>query len=135
AACSALGLGSTLFAEALWGVAQTTVPEPKPEQPGAPKPGAAASAEAANPDSAELPPKTKITPEMITAAAAIAGLRFPPDQIQMMADNLNSALGSYRQIWALKIPNDVPPALLFDPVLSGQKFETERRPMRLSRIA
>jgi Asp-tRNA(Asn)/Glu-tRNA(Gln) amidotransferase A subunit family amidase len=33
----------------------------------------------------------------------------------------------------LKIPNDVPPAFRFDPVLPGMKLDTEKRPMRISR--
>src|SRR5215467_4106849 len=126
--CSAAGIASTVFAEALWGIAQA--PSPKPES-SSPKPDSSSTKpEQAAPKSAEageneLPKTTKITPEMIVAAAAVAGLKFPADQIQMMADGLNSALGSYRQIWALAIANSVAPALLFDPVLPGQTYESQ----------
>jgi len=33
----------------------------------------------------------------------------------------------------LHIPNSVDPALIFDPVLPGIKYETERKPMRISK--
>ena len=127
--CSAAGIASTVFADALWGVTQTA---PKPEQGSGPKPDQPATAPAEN---AELPKNTKITAEMIAAAAAIAGLRFPPEQVQMLVDNLNSALGSYRQIWALMLANSVAPALIFDPVLPGQSFDTQKRTARLARMA
>jgi Asp-tRNA(Asn)/Glu-tRNA(Gln) amidotransferase A subunit family amidase len=38
----------------------------------------------------------------------------------------------YEAIYALKIPNQVAPAVIFDPVLPGMKLPTEKRPMRIS---
>src|SRR5437762_6227863 len=50
----------------------------------------------------------------------------------MMPDSLNQFSKSFDAIYALHIPNDVPPAVIFDPVLPGMKFETEKRPMKIS---
>jgi Asp-tRNA(Asn)/Glu-tRNA(Gln) amidotransferase A subunit family amidase len=139
--CSAAGIASTVFAEALWGIAQSPAPKPessappKPDSSTTPKPAQTSAAKPAEAGENELPKTTKITPEMIAGAAAVAGLKFPADQVQMMADNLNSALGAYRQIWALAIANSVAPALLFDPVLPGQGYENQRRPAKWSRVA
>src|SRR6266851_5406881 len=49
-----------------------------------------------------------------------------------MLDNLNEHVKGYEEIYKLHIPNSVEPALIFDPVLPGMKFETERKPVRIS---
>ena len=75
---------------------------------------------------------TKITKEMIDAAAAIADVAISDEYKQMMLDNLNEQARGFEAIYALHIPNSVEPALLFDPVVSGAKYETERKPARVS---
>lgn len=74
----------------------------------------------------------KITKEMIEAAAAVADVAISDEYKQMMLDNLNEQSKGYEAIYALHIPNSVEPALLFDPVVSGPKYETERKPERIS---
>lgn len=75
----------------------------------------------------------KITREMIENAAAIADVPIADDYKAMMLENLNDQAKGYEEIQALHIPNSVEPALLFDPVLPGMKFETERKPLRMSK--
>ena len=74
----------------------------------------------------------KITKEMIEAAAAVADVAISDEYKQMMLDNLNEQSKGYQAIYALHIPNSVEPALLFDPVVNGTKYETERKPERIS---
>jgi len=74
----------------------------------------------------------KITKEMIDNAAAIADVPIAEEYKQMMLDNLNTQAKSYEEIYKLHIPNSVDPALIFDPVLPGMKFEAQRKPMRIS---
>jgi hypothetical protein len=74
----------------------------------------------------------KITKEMIDNAAAIADVSIADDYKQMMLESLNDQAKGYEEIYKLHIPNSVEPALLFDPVLPGMKFETVRKPMRIS---
>lgn len=76
--------------------------------------------------------KGKITKQMIEEAARIADVPIPEDSREVILTKLNSAIKSYEAIHELHIPNDVAPALIFDPVVKGTKFETERRPMRMS---
>lgn len=99
AACSGLGLGSTLFPGVLWTLADD---------------------------------KDKVTADMIDQAAAIAGVPIPADDKQMMLESLNERVKSYEEIYKLHMANSVAPALVFDPVLPSTKFETEKRPLRLS---
>jgi Asp-tRNA(Asn)/Glu-tRNA(Gln) amidotransferase A subunit family amidase len=74
----------------------------------------------------------KITKEMIEAAADMADVAISDDYKQMMLDNLNEQAKGYEAIYALHIPNSVEPALLFDPVVSGATYETEKKPVRMS---
>ena len=77
--------------------------------------------------------KPKITKEMIDSAASIADVPIADEYKQMMLDNLNQQAKGYEDIYALKIPNSVDPALIFEPVLPGMTFETQRKPMRISK--
>jgi Asp-tRNA(Asn)/Glu-tRNA(Gln) amidotransferase A subunit family amidase len=74
----------------------------------------------------------KITKEMIENAAAIADVPISDEYKEMMLESLNDHAKGYEEIYKLHIPNSVDPALIFDPVLPGMKFETARKPMRIS---
>src|SRR5437016_6271005 len=76
---------------------------------------------------------TKITKEMIDNAAAIADVTIADEYKEMMLADLNDHAKGYEEIDKMKIQNSVVPAVLFDPMLPGMKFETERKPMRLSK--
>ncbi|HYX70918.1 MAG TPA: amidase, partial [Terriglobales bacterium] len=84
---------------------------------------------------AQAEEKGGLTRETVAQAAALAGLHFSPDQEDMMLADLTDALGDYEAIRKLDLANSVAPALLFDPVLPGMKFESARRPMRMSAAA
>jgi len=75
----------------------------------------------------------KITREMIENAAAIADVPIGDGYKEMMLENLNDQAKGYEEIYKLHIPNSVEPPLLFDPVLPGMKFETGRKPLRMSK--
>src|SRR6266404_6179075 len=74
----------------------------------------------------------KITKEMIENAAAIADVPIADDCKEMMLENLNDQAKGYEEIYKLHIPNSVEPALIFSPVVSGTKYETEKWPMKMS---
>jgi Asp-tRNA(Asn)/Glu-tRNA(Gln) amidotransferase A subunit family amidase len=74
----------------------------------------------------------KITKEMIDAAAAVADVPISDEYKQMMLDSLNEQAKGYDAIYALRIPNSVEPALLFDPVLASTKYETQKKAPRMS---
>jgi len=75
----------------------------------------------------------KITKEMIDNAASVADVAIADDYKQMMLDNLNEHAKGYEEIYKLHIPNSVEPALILIPCSPGMKFETERKPMRISK--
>ncbi len=84
---------------------------------------------------AELAAAGEITKESIADAAAIVGLEFDDKQREMMLKDVADNLKAYRAIHKLEIPNSVAPALLFNPVLPGMRFESAKAPMRMSRMA
>jgi len=77
-------------------------------------------------------PQGKITKDMIGIAAEIADVPIPDDLKQAMLDGLNQNKKNFEEIYKLRIPNSVAPAFIFDPVLPEMKFETVKRPLRLS---
>lgn len=77
-------------------------------------------------------PQGKITKEMIDSAADIADVPLPDDTKQAMLDGLGENKKNFDEIYKLHIPNSTAPAFLFDPVLPGMKFETAKRPLRMS---
>jgi Asp-tRNA(Asn)/Glu-tRNA(Gln) amidotransferase A subunit family amidase len=74
-----------------------------------------------------------VTREVLVDAEKVAGLEFTDDEREMMLRGLNQNVASYKALRARPIPNDVPPALLFDPMLPGASYPTERRPLRMTR--
>ena len=76
--------------------------------------------------------KTKITREMIDEAALVADVPIADEYKDMMLESLNDFSAGFDAIHDLHIPNQVAPALSFDPVLPGMKLESARRPMKIS---
>jgi Asp-tRNA(Asn)/Glu-tRNA(Gln) amidotransferase A subunit family amidase len=76
--------------------------------------------------------KPKITRAMIDNAARIADVPIPDEYKDMMLEGLNGYAESFDAIYQLHIKNEVAPAVIFDPVLPGMKFETARRPAKIS---
>src|SRR5690349_18952025 len=67
----------------------------------------------------------KITPEMIDAAALMAGIGpFTAEQKQMMIDGLVDQNGSMKAIRKLKLANSVAPAFAFHPMPAAKAVET-----------
>jgi Asp-tRNA(Asn)/Glu-tRNA(Gln) amidotransferase A subunit family amidase len=76
-----------------------------------------------------------ITSEMVEQAEKIAGLEFSDEQREQLAAGLTNRLRNYDAIRGLDMPNSVPPAVQFDPVLPGMSLPAARGPLRFSRPA
>ncbi len=74
----------------------------------------------------------KITPEMIDAAAVIAGISLTDEQRKMMLEGLEQLRKSYTAIRDLKMPNSVAPAFVFDPVPGDMVLDTVKKPLKMS---
>ncbi len=115
-----VGLGQTLLPGALF-VLATQAEAQSPTKP----------VEAGG-DTVDAPAPPPITPEMIDAAAVIAGISVTTEQKQMMIEGIDALRKSYGAIRELKIPNSVSPAFVFDPVPGDMVPDSVKRPLRIS---
>jgi Asp-tRNA(Asn)/Glu-tRNA(Gln) amidotransferase A subunit family amidase len=112
-ACSRAGITSVLFPGVLYTLAAQAQDSPGTDQ--------------------SKPPK--IAPEMIDAAAILAGIGpFTAEQKQMMIDGLVDQNGSSKAIRKLNIPNSVPPAYVFHPMPPGAALPDSPLPEVFSSI-
>ncbi|MBV9772314.1 MAG: amidase [Gemmatimonadetes bacterium] len=63
-----------------------------------------------------------ITPETVAAAAEIAGVEFDEAERKMMVDTLKQQEQQIEDLHKVALPNAVPPAVTFDPVLPGTRL-------------
>lgn len=82
---------------------------------------------------AQIQARREITSEILEDAAAVAGLDFTAEEREMMLGGLNRNLDSYAQLREFDVPNQVAPAVQFDPTLPGRDLPSERRPFRFTR--
>ena len=69
-------------------------------------------------------PKKPLTADMVEVAARVFGLDFTPAERDSMLDNLNNARQNYEALRKIDLPNDVAPALYFNPLPDGFKLPT-----------
>jgi Asp-tRNA(Asn)/Glu-tRNA(Gln) amidotransferase A subunit family amidase len=77
----------------------------------------------------------RITKATIQCAEGIAGLEFSDAERELMLEGVNSNLEAFGRLRSVSIPNAVPPALQFEPLLPGTQPHLIRRPSRRSRPA
>src|SRR5437016_4498939 len=111
AACSSLGLGSTLFPGVLWGLTQQPQRPPATTPPAGTPQGRGESAAESAKEAPKSPAPNAITKESVREAAKVAGLHFEDAQIEMMVKDLGDRVKQFEQVWELKLSNDVAPAL------------------------
>ncbi len=110
--CAAAGFAETLLPGAL-----ATLAVQAAHAQGAPAgPTSAGSVQALAISS--FPP---ITPEMLDAAAAIAGITLTAEQKTMMLDGVREQRAGLQAIRDLHLPNAVAPAIVFDPLPAAQQ--------------
>ncbi len=73
-----------------------------------------------------------ITRDVIASAEKLVGLSFTAVKRDSMVTGLEEQLKNYENIRKVTLANHVPPALLFNPIPVGMKFETRRRPFKMS---
>lgn len=74
----------------------------------------------------------QISSENVLYAEKIIGLQFDEAERDSMLDNLNEYLGNYQSIRKINLPNSISPAVLFNSIPVGFKFDTEQKPVKFS---
>jgi Asp-tRNA(Asn)/Glu-tRNA(Gln) amidotransferase A subunit family amidase len=75
----------------------------------------------------------KITLAMLKSAEQIAGIEFTDAEREMLLDDVNLNLARTEKLVSYHLDNSVPSSLRFSPVMPGMKFDTVRRPMKMSK--
>ena len=73
-----------------------------------------------------------ITRQVVVDAEKLIGLDFSDAKIDLMLAELKEQAGRFEVLHRIAFSNDVPPALLFNPIPVGMKFETQRRKFKMS---
>ena len=68
-----------------------------------------------------------ITNEMIDSAAKLAGLSFSQIDREEMVLGINANLASYKALRKIRIDQNTPPPIYFNPAVPGQKFSKKRK--------
>lgn len=76
-----------------------------------------------------------ITEKDVEDAGKVAGLKFSGKERRMMVRGLRDKAAGYVENRKVPLPNSVPPAVAFNPVVPGLVLETERRPCVFSEPA
>jgi Asp-tRNA(Asn)/Glu-tRNA(Gln) amidotransferase A subunit family amidase len=82
----------------------------------------------------------RVTVDMVKGAEGLLGLEFTDAERELMLQNLNNALTSYAALREVRLDNEVPPALHFQPLLPGAQVgrtggEARRSSARRPRIS
>lgn len=78
-------------------------------------------------------PVRPVTAAVVAEAEKVAGLEFTSEERDLMVEGLNNNLRSYAALREVTVPNDVPPAILFDPHLPGRALPRGTGPVVPSR--
>ncbi|HVM49600.1 MAG TPA: amidase [Candidatus Acidoferrum sp.] len=73
-----------------------------------------------------------ITRTVVVDAQRLIGLDFSEAKIDMMLPDLRDQEARFEALHRFALSNEVPPALLFNPIPVGMKFETRRRKFQMS---
>lgn len=76
----------------------------------------------------------RITSGMIAQAEKLAGLQFTEAERELMLEDVNENLASYEQLRTTAIPNEVHPAVVFDPLLPGRVLPSDTSVSQRTRI-
>ncbi len=73
-----------------------------------------------------------ITKTEIANAEKLIGLSFDDAERDSMIDGLNEQLENYKVVREFHLQNSVMPAVLFNPIPTGFKFEEDQKPIQFS---
>lgn len=71
-----------------------------------------------------------ITKQNIESTENLIGLNFTGSERDSMISSLTGLRNNYKEIRKVKIDNSIPPAILFNPIPVGMKFNTEEKPFK-----
>ena len=75
-----------------------------------------------------------ITKEIVASAEKIFGLSFSNAKRDSMLSGLTEQLKSYESLRQISLPNEIPPAIGFNPIPVGFQFEKKKKSFKLGKL-
>jgi len=75
---------------------------------------------------------SSVSHEAITNAEKLLGIDIPEKQLDMMLPGLREHLANFEALRKFPLSNSVPPAVLFNPIPAGMKFDLRRSKFRMT---
>lgn len=72
--------------------------------------------------------KSGLSTSMVQDAGQLIGLNFEKTERDSMLNNVKEHLASYKNLRKISLPNSIPPALGFNPIPKGMRFNNDRQP-------
>ncbi|MEO1150754.1 MAG: amidase [Pseudomonadota bacterium] len=85
----------------------------------------------AQPAPSPAPLDPAITPQTLAEAEKLQGLQYTPSERQMMLEGLEQNLDSLARLRAIKMPNELAPATVFDPRVPGRRYRSQKNRLTL----
>jgi Asp-tRNA(Asn)/Glu-tRNA(Gln) amidotransferase A subunit family amidase len=77
---------------------------------------------------------SRITKDKVEGTEALIGIKFNDAERDSMLDALKEDLRNYDSLRTIRIGNEIPPAIQFNPIPVGFKFQTQKRKLELSPV-
>jgi Asp-tRNA(Asn)/Glu-tRNA(Gln) amidotransferase A subunit family amidase len=77
-------------------------------------------------------PTNTLSPEAVAGAQEVIGLNFSTNKIEMLVPGLRDQRAKFEKLHSFPLSNAVPPAVMFNPIPVGMKFESERKGFKMS---
>ncbi len=74
----------------------------------------------------EAPVSNEISARTVAEAEKLQGISYTPNERQMMLEGLEQGLESLARLQAMDMPNELAPALVFDPRVPGRSYGSQR---------
>src|SRR5437879_12295748 len=73
-----------------------------------------------------------VSREAVISAEKLLGIEIPENKIELMLPGLREQLANFAALRNFPLSNSVPPAILFNPVPAGIKFDSRRKKFRMT---
>ena len=73
-----------------------------------------------------------VSREAVISAEKLLGIEIPENKIEMMLPGLREQLANFAALRKFPLSNSVPPAVLFNPLPAGMKFDLRRKKFRMT---
>jgi Asp-tRNA(Asn)/Glu-tRNA(Gln) amidotransferase A subunit family amidase len=77
----------------------------------------------------------RITTQDIASVEKVIGLKFTSKERKLMLGGARRNRSRFEELRKVSVKNNVPPALLFNPVIPGMNIEKGRKPLRMSKAS